>query len=283
MYDAQVHDEGGMTLRERLRVLYADSSGRRVKEWIVRGRVRVNGVVVRRGDARVASADRIELGRPPAPAFPAPLRLVHEDESVLVVDKPAGLLTIATGSERGRTAYRLLRDWIAARDGGRIFIVHRLDRETSGLVVFGRTFAAKRMLQDQFKLRTPARVYVARVEGLVRDSRGTLTSRLVEDRSLRVRPSGDRRRGKDAITQYRVVERFRDSTLLELTLVTGRRGQIRAQLAEFGHPIVGDRAYGSSRDPLGRVCLHATRLGFVHPGGRRVVFESPTPPGFRQG
>jgi len=271
---------GEAKLRDRLRALHPEASGRGIKQWLERGRVRVNGVVVRRGDAPVGPSDRVELGQP-AIAFPEELRLVHEDEHLLVVDKPAGLLTIATETERARTAYRLLRDWTEARGQGRIFVVHRLDRETSGLLVFARSFAAKEALQEQFRARTPERVYIARVEGTVSAQEGTLTSRLVEDRSLRVRPGRDARGGKEAITLYRVLERYPGATLLELSLATGRRGQIRAQLAALSHPIVGDIAYGGRGDRRRRVCLHATRLSFVHPNGRRVVFESPTPPSFR--
>lgn len=269
-----------MRLRDRLRALHPGASGRGIKQWLERGRVRVNSVVVRRGDAPVGPNDSVELG-PPVVDFPAPLRLVHEDEHLLVVDKPAGLLTIATESERTQTVYRLLRDWAEAQGEGRIFVVHRLDRETSGLLVFAKSAAAKQTLQAQFQARMPERVYVARVEGVVRAPEGTLTSRLVEDRALRVRPARDAGSGKDAITRYRVLERYPGATLLELALVTGRRGQIRAQLAALGHPIVGDRAYGARGDRRRRVCLHATRLGFVHPSRRRVVFESPPPPSFR--
>ena len=160
-----------LTLRERLRALFPGASGRRVKGWLGASRVRVNGVVVRRGDASVGPGDRVELGPPPPPAFPAPLRLVHQDAHVVVVDKPAGLLTIASASEGGRTASRLPRDWVAAEGRGRLFIVHRLDRETSGLLVFARSPAAKARLQAQFRARTPERVYVARVEGA--DRKGT--------------------------------------------------------------------------------------------------------------
>ena len=267
-------------LRQRLRALYPDTSGRSLKQWLTSGRVSVNGVVVRRGDAAVGEADHVTLGRP-AIEFPAPLRLVYADEHILVVDKPPGLLTIATESQRERTVYRLLRDWSEARDEGRIFVVHRLDRETSGLLVFARTAMVKRRLQAQFEARSVERIYIARVQGLVREDEGVLTSRLAESRTLRVRPVRDPRQGREAITRYRVLARIGDATLLELSLVTGRRGQIRAQLADFGHPIVGDREYGARRDRTGRVFLHATRLGFVHPTGRRVVFESPPPPGLR--
>jgi 23S rRNA pseudouridine1911/1915/1917 synthase len=270
----------GNTLKTRLQELYPETSGRRLKGWLEAGRVRVNGVVVRRGDVTVAGADRVELGAAPPPALPQPLSLVHEDDALVVIDKPAGLLTIADANERERTAYRMLRDWLDARAAGRVFVVHRLDRETSGLLVFARTGAAKARLQAQFRAGTPERIYVARVEGAVREAEGTLTSRLVEDRSLRVRRAERGGQGRAAITRYRVLERGQDETLLEVALVTGRRGQIRAQLAALGHPIVGDRAYGSRRDPLRRLGLHATRLGFVHPGGGRVVFQSPPPPGF---
>jgi 23S rRNA pseudouridine1911/1915/1917 synthase len=268
------------TLRARLQALFPGASGRRLKQWLEQGRVRVNGVVVRRGDAAIGLGDRVELGGSPPPPIPAPLRLVHEDADLLVIDKPPGLLTIADARERERTAYRLLRDWLERRAAGRIFVVHRLDRETSGLLVFARSPAVQAALQAQFRARTAERVYVARVEGVVREPTGTLAARLVQDRSLRIRPAGPARQGREAITRYRVLARAADTSLLELSLVTGRRGQIRAQLADRGHPIVGDRAYGSRRDPLGRVCLHATRLGFVHPDGRQVMFESPPPPGF---
>jgi 23S rRNA pseudouridine1911/1915/1917 synthase len=261
-------------------VLYPGASGRRLKQWLVDGRIRVNGIVVRRGDVALAPGDRVVLARPVA-AFPSALRLVHDDEDLIVIDKPAGLLTIATDAEREQTAYRLLRDWVEAQGQGRIFVVHRLDRETSGLLVFARTPAAKHALQAQFRARTPERVYVARVEGRLGEAEGELRSRLVEDRTLRVRSVHGRSGGTEAISRFRVLERYRDTTLLEVTLVTGRRGQIRVQLAARGHPIVGDRTYGSRRNPLGRVCLHATRLGFVHPRGRRVVFESAPPAGFR--
>jgi 23S rRNA pseudouridine1911/1915/1917 synthase len=270
-----------VTLRARLHAQFPGASGRGIKQWLEHGRVRVNGVVVRRGDVPVAADDRIELGAPPPEPIPPPLRLVHEDADVLVIDKPPGLLTIADASERERTVYRLLRDWLEGRDAGRVFVVHRLDRETSGLLVFARTGAAKAALQRQFAARTPERRYVARIEGAMPDDSGTLTTRLVQDRGLRVRSTRDARAGREAITRYRVLTRETDSTLVELTLVTGRRAQIRAQLAELGHPIVGDRAFGSRRDPLRRVCLHATRLGFVHPDGRRMAFDSPPPSGFR--
>ena len=259
----------------RLQALFPHASRTTLRGWLARGRVRVNGEVARRADAPVAAADRVTLGPPPPPPFPSELRLVHAEDDWLVVDKPAGLLTIATERERERTAYRLLSDWLAAAPAPRrAFIVHRLDRETSGLLVFATSPDAKRGLQRQFAARTAERVYVAVVEGRVREDSGTLRGRLAQGCDLRVRA---RAAGKEAITRYRVLERHRDATVLQLTLVTGRRGQLRAQLADLGHPIVGDAEYGSRRNPLRRVCLHAVRLGFTDRHGRMRRFDSPPP------
>src|SRR5262245_52838354 len=233
--------------------MFPGASGRTVKQWLERGRVSVDGRVVRRGDVVVEAGARVELGAPQA-SFPSRLRLVFEDDEILVVDKPPGLLTIATERERERTAYRLLAEYVgahggsarAARRGGpRLFIVHRLDRETSGLLVFAKSAPAKHRLQSQFEARSVERRYVAVVEGAVRDPEGTLRTRLRESRDLRVHRTVDRSEGREAITDYRVIGRRPSATLLELSLQTGRRGQIRAQLAELGHPIVGDRASGA--------------------------------------
>lgn len=273
-----------MTLHERLAALFPDASRTSVKQWLALGRVRVNGTVERRGDANVADDARVVLGKPAPPPLPGALRIVHQDDRLLVVDKPPGLLTIATERERERTAYRQLTTHLAAAAGPRdrrqpLFVVHRLDRETSGLLVFARTPAAKRELQEQFARRTVERVYVAVVEGIVRSDSGTLRSRLREDAGRRVREAKRPEDGREAITRYRVLARGTQTTRVELRLTTGRRGQIRAQLAAMGHPIVGDAAYGSTRDPLRRMCLHATRLGFIDDGEARV-FESPVPPSF---
>lgn len=266
-----------MSLLDRLRELFPEASRRSLKQWLERGRVEVDGRVVREGRAAVRAGARISLGRPGVLPFPPSLGLVFEDDDLLVIDKPPGLLTIATERERERTAYRLLWDYLQARQPPRRpFIVHRLDRETSGLLVFAKSPRAKRHLQAQFEAREVERIYVAVVEGRVSAEEGTLESRLVQDRGLRVRAGP---RGKPAITRYRVRERRRDRTVLDLSLGTGRRHQIRVQLADLGHPVVGDAAHGTRAGRHGRLCLHASRLGFVHPrSGKRLHFESAAPP-----
>ncbi len=263
-----------MTLIERLRALYPEASGRSLKQWLEAGRVAVNGRACRDGRRALAATDTVALAARPSAPFPRGLTRVHEDDALLVVVKPPGLLTIATERERERTLYRLLWDYLAT-GRERPFIVHRLDRETSGLLVLAKTEPVKRALQAQFEARSVERVYVALVQGRPPAERGTLTSRLAQDQALRVR-SADR--GRLAVTHYRVLERRRDRCLLELKLGTGRRHQIRVQLAEAGCPIVGDSSHGGSRRSGKRLCLHASRLGFVHPEtGTPVAFESAPP------
>lgn len=263
-----------MTLSERLRALYPEASGRSVKQWLEAGRVTINGRACRDGRREIGPDDEVILaGRRSAP-FPRGLGLVHEDEAILVVVKPAGLLTVATDRERERTAYRLLWDYLAAKRE-RPFIVHRLDRETSGLLVFAKSEEVKRALQAQFEARDVERIYLALVDGRPSRERGTLESRLAEDRMLRVRSTQS---GRLAITHYRVLGRRREGSLLELRLGTGRRHQIRVQLAEAGWPIVGDVTHDGPRGTAGRLCLHATRLGFVHPVTRRPVAFDSAPP-----
>ena len=266
------------TLSARLRALFPEASGRSLKQWLESGRIELNGRVCRDGRIMVDARDRVVLGTRGRVPFPRGLGLVHEDAAMVVVDKQPGLLSMATERERERTAYRLLWDYLAAqRPRARPFIVHRLDRETSGLLVFAKSEATKRNLQAQFEARTVERVYVALVRGKVRREAGTLESRLVEDKSLRVHPTSGPE-GKTAITSYRVIGHGQDTTLLELSLGTGRRRQIRVQLAAIGHPIVGDREHGGPSGAFRRLCLHARRLGFVHPTtGKPMRFDSAAP------
>ena len=217
-----------------------------------------------------------------------PLRIAWEDEHILVVDKPPGLLTVATERERERTAYRMVWAYLkGARPPRRPFIVHRLDRETSGLLVVAKTPEAQARLQGQFAAGNAERRYAAIVEGVVTRDEGMLRDVLIEERSLRVRPADPGRpppkgrRARIAITWYRVLERRADVTRLAVRLGTGRRHQIRVQLAKIGHPIVGDARHGARRDPLRRLGLHATRLGFHHPDtGAPIEFDSAPPAEF---
>jgi 23S rRNA pseudouridine1911/1915/1917 synthase len=202
---------------------------------------------------------------------------VFADDHIVVADKPAGLLTIATETERERTLYVQVGQWARQK----IFIVHRLDREASGLVVFARTIEAKQALQDQFKDHSAGRTYIAVAEGRVLPSRFIIRSRLNENSIHRVYVVRERGGGKPAITHVRVLENRARSSLLEVRLETGRKHQIRVHLADRGNPIVGDKLYGSGRNPIHRLALHGARLEFNHPQtGRRLSFDSPYPASF---
>jgi len=210
------------------------------------------------------------------------IRIVFEDESVIVVDKPAGLLTIATESEREKTVYAALRRMAnQKKPAERIFIVHRLDREASGLLVFAKTIEAKERLQDQFKDHTAGRRYCAVVEGRVEESDFSIRSYLAENAAYRVYSTRKKGAGKLAITHVHVVRRKAKSTLLEIRLETGRKHQIRVHLAEKRHPIVGDKIYGAGFNPIRRLALHGESLSFKHPlTGKRLAFESRYPQSF---
>src|SRR5262249_9241567 len=205
--------------------------------------------------------------------------LVTEEGEVVVVDRPAGPLTIATEHERERTVYaHLTRHARDRRPPGRVFAVHRLDRLASGLLVFATSAGAKRALQAQFAAHTVERTYLAVVEGVPARREGTITSRLLDAAPGRVRETRRPDRGRSAVSRWRVLRAARRLTLLEVRLETGRRNQIRVHLAGLGHPIAGDAAYGSETDPFGRLALHAHVLGFDHPrSGVRLRFVSPAP------
>jgi len=263
--------------------LLHEASGRTRKQMLGDGRVRVNGTTTRRAGTALAAGDVVEIGaKGPRTVLPPALALVYEDEDVIVVEKPVGLLTIATERERVQTVYAHLMDHARTRKPpARVFVVHRLDRLASGLLVFATSAAAKRTLQAQFAAHAVERTYLAVVEGRVARPEGTITSRLLDDAPGRVRETRDPGRGRAATTCWRVRRVGARHTLLEVRLETGRRNQIRVHLAGRGHPIAGDAAYGSRTDPFDRLALHAHVLGFDHPRtGVRLRFVSPAPVAF---
>lgn len=205
------------------------------------------------------------------------LKIVHLDEAVVVVDKPAGLLSMGSVREKDRTAHRILNEHLRSltkSPAQQAFIVHRLDRETSGLMLFARNEIIQTALQRNWKNVT--KKYLAIVEGTPSSAAGTLKDRLLEDKSLRVRRVD--KGGELAITHYRVLGSRGKRSLLELELETGRKNQIRVQLAALGHPIVGDRKYGAKTDPARRLALHSCELRFCHPiSGAPMKFVSTIP------
>jgi 23S rRNA pseudouridine1911/1915/1917 synthase len=230
---------------------------------------------LRRGDVVAIRSGR---ERTPETLVHSGIEIVFEDASLIVVEKPAGLLSIATASEQTETAYRHVTAYVRQthRRGARVWIVHRLDRETSGLMVFAKTAEAKHALQSGWT--NVEKRYEAVVEGSLPSDSGTLESHLVEDDPSRVFSATRSENTRHAVTRYRVIAHGNGRSLVELLPETGRRHQLRVQLADSGCPIVGDRKYGAETDPAGRLALHACGLAFPHPEtGNRVSFTSRLP------
>ncbi len=254
-----------------------------VREWLSGRRVTVNGCVISQFDHELQPGDQVEIRAQPLAApdtrIAGGILIRHEDDAVIVIEKPAGLRSIASEAESEATAYAQLTTHVRRgnpRARERVWIVHRLDQETSGLMVFARTEAAKNALQENWEAVT--KKYRAVVEGAPPAETGVLISHLDESDRFRVRIAPEGPATRRAVTRYRVEKRGGPSTLLELTLETGRRHQIRVQLGEAGCPIVGDKRYGAQTNPVRRVALHASELRFSHPVSQKEMrFISPLP------
>jgi 23S rRNA pseudouridine1911/1915/1917 synthase len=209
------------------------------------------------------------------------LRIVYSDDAIVVVDKPAGLLSMGSEREKEKTLHRILNDHlkaIAKSSRQQIFIVHRLDRETSGLMVLARSESVQATLQGNWNDVT--KKYLAVAEGVLPDEQGTLRDHLIESKSLRMHRV--ERGGDLAVTHYRLISSTSARSLVELTLETGRKHQIRVQLAGIGHPIVGDRKYGGKSGGATRLALHSCELTFNHPiSGVSMEFRSELPSSVR--
>ena len=232
------------------------------QEVAVRGQARV------RHDTRLLAGDVVEIGlarRDDNRSLErAGLRIVHMDDAIVVIDKPAGLLSMGSEREKEKTAYRMLNEHlkaVAKSPRQQIFIVHRLDRETSGLMMFARSESIQAILQRSWKDVTKR--YLAIVGGVLPAASGTLRDQLKEGKSFKVHRVAQG--GDLAITHYRVLKTYGSRSLLELTIETGRKHQIRVQLAAFGHPILGDRNYGVPDDGARRLALHSCELKVRHP------------------
>ncbi len=207
------------------------------------------------------------------------LAILHEDRDIIVVDKPAGLLTISTEREKSRTAYFILTDYVrkgVAKSRNRIFIVHRLDRETSGVLIFAKNEEAKFRLQDHWQ--DNQKQYLAVVHGRCDKRAQTISTYLAENQAHGVYTTTDMRKGRLSRTAFTVVKETRDYSLLDISLLTGRKHQIRVHLAGIGHSVVGDERYGKGQKRYQRLALHARAITFKHPfTGEQLTFNSTMP------
>ncbi len=269
-------------------LIHSGYSKTKAKQLIKYGAVTLNDQQVRRPEHLVISGERVGIrseqeAQQQARTCPG-LTIVYEDEAIIVIDKPAGLLTIATDKEKRKTAFYLLSSFVKERSQSthaRIFIVHRLDQGTSGLLVFAKNEAVKQVLQDQWGM--ARKQYIAIVEGVPLQQTGQIVSHLSESKALRVYSVQGTlsEKGKEAITNYQVVKQSptADYAMLKITLITGRKNQIRVHMADRGHPIAGDKKYGAKSNPLRRLALHSHHLAFQHPtiADKHMSFTSEIP------
>jgi len=255
---------------------------RKLLKAVLRDRqVAVDGEAVTQFDHPLTPGQRIDVcwDKIAPDARPSEFKILFEDKDLIVIDKPSGLLTVATDKEKRKTAYSLLSAYVKKQDPDNlIFIIHRLDRETSGLLLFAKNEEVKHKIQQNWKTTVSQRTYVGVVEGQVAQQKGTITSWLTESKAFIVYSSKNPKNGHKAVTHYKKLKENARYTLLQINLETGRKHQIRVHMQDINHPIIGDKKYGSTSNPIKRMGLHAQVLAFTHPAtGEACRFETAVP------
>ncbi|MCM1441840.1 MAG: RluA family pseudouridine synthase [Roseburia sp.] len=278
--------EIGNTLLPFLLETLSDRKRTTVKDYLQHRQVMVNGNVTTRFDQPLEPGDTVAINTTREfQTFSNPrLQIVYEDDDILVVNKGYGLLSVGTDKIRVGTAYSLLKDYLKRKDpANKIFVVHRLDRDTSGLMMFAKNVQAKEAMQNNWNNMVLERRYIAVVEGRLDPAEGEIRSYLAENAEHEVYSTPNPEEGQLAVTHYTTIRSANGYSMVALSLATGRKNQIRVHMKEAGHPIAGDRRYGASTSPLHRLALHAETLRFVHPVTRRDMnFSCPVPAGFNR-
>jgi 23S rRNA pseudouridine1911/1915/1917 synthase len=278
------------TLMAFLVASFPDKSRTTIKSLLTHQQIIVGSRVIKQFDHALQPGDVVtvhwEKGKTTLES--SLLSIVYEDKHLLVVDKAAGLLSIGTQKEQKKTAYSMLSEYVKKQHpGNKIFVVHRLDRETSGLMLFAKSEEVQYLMQNNWRYAVNQRRYVAVVEGKLEtgdgSGQGTIKSYLWESKALIVYASPNPEEGELAVTHYKVLDRSETYSLVELELETGRKNQIRVQMNSIGYPLVGDLKYGGHASSLKRLALHAHVLSFTHPiTGQPHAFETPIPESFKK-
>ena len=284
MANPRIVAEEDAFLIDILSLLHPEAKRNSLRRMIDHGRVTVDGGEASRAKQEVPAGStvetlsRTEVEGPSRKAVVPEPDVLYDDKHLMVVNKPAGLLSVATPRGEPDTMFDRARRWVSKTQSKRVHLVHRLDRETSGCLILAKSSEVRDILQSQFKDRSVERIYHAVVFGSPPSLSGISTSRVKETRDKRVRlvQKGERG-GKEAITKWEVEEKGPIHTLVRIKIDTGRRAQIRLHMSELGCPVAGDTRYGRGRASVNRLCLHATSLGFDHPYGDRVRVSSDIP------
>ena len=256
-----------------------------IKKWLKFGQVMVGGAVTSAFDDPVGTGVEVKINLTRGfPLFRHPrVKLVYEDDDVIVINKGYGILSVRTNPmKREECAYDIVRDYIKdVNPRNRLYVVHRLDRDTSGLMMFTKTEESQQVLRHNWNNMILERLYVAVLEGYLEEDKGYVKSRLAENSQFVVYSTDVPGEGRLAVTHYEVMDRGHGYTLAQFSLDTGRKNQIRVHASDLGHPIAGDRKYGASTSPIHRLALHAMTLRFAHPVTRKDMnFQTPIPAAF---
>lgn len=255
-----------------------------IKEYLKHNQVAVNDMPISQFNHEIGPSDtvKVNLTREFRIFYHRRVQLVYEDDDIIVINKGYGLLSMGTDRIKDGTAYSIVRDYIKWHDPrSKLFIVHRLDRDTSGLMMFAKNEQAKETMQHNWNNMVLNRKYLAVVEGRVEQEEGTIQSYLAETSQFEVYSTQNPDEGQLAVTRYRTLKVHNGYSLLEVELDTGRKNQIRVHMKDLGHPIAGDRKYGAKSSPIHRLALHAQTLRFVHPVTRKEMnFTTPIPASF---
>ncbi|MBU1536353.1 RluA family pseudouridine synthase [Myxococcota bacterium] len=275
----------GMGALELLIKTFPKMSRTNVKSLLTYGQVTSNYTLVTRHDHKFVAGDVVQINWNKDRTVSAKLKglkVLFEDMDILVVEKDKGILSVSTGKKDEATAYNTLKLHVKSQHpDNKIFIVHRLDRDTSGVMIFAKTVHAKRLLQTEWTTYIKKRTYIAVVEGVITEDQGTVHSWLTENSQFQVYSSPVDNGGKESTTHFEVRRRGKQFTMVEATLETGRKNQIRIHMKELGFPIVGDKKYGATSNPILRLGLHAQTISFIHPITKEeLYFTSKIPPSF---
>ena len=277
-------------LLEFLKLQFPQTTNNKLRKMLSEGRVKINDSVVFKAKQTLELNDKFELldrsnkipqtDKPLKELKKSAIEIIYEDDDLLVVEKPAKLLSVATDKLEQNTLHGKCVDYLKQQDNKSwCYIVHRLDKETSGIMLLSKNKQSKDYLQEQFSQRQVYRIYHAMVEGQPLEQSGTVEQYLMEDKHLNIRTVKPKHKdGKLAITHWEVIQQTEEASLIRVMIETGRRHQIRMAMKELGCPIIGDRLHEAESNPFGRICLHATSLEFLHPATDEPVrFESQPP------
>ena len=260
---------------------FPEKSRTTIKSLLAHKQITVDDMVTTKFDHPLKRGQMVFLNKKRSDEKPRfrGLRIVHEDADLIVVEKGSGLLSMASETEKVKTAYNMLSEYVKrSNPKNLIFIVHRLDRETSGLMMFAKSKKIQEILQKDWNNAVIERSYIAIVEGVVDKTEGTVTSWLKENKAMVMFSSQTPDDGQKAITHYKLLKTNPNFSMLEVKLETGRKNQIRVQMKDIGFPVTGDKKYGAKLNPIGQMGLHARVLAFKHPvTGKALRFETPIP------